>query len=87
MIGRLGDRPEVFEQPVLGRLAVIGDDREHRVDARFDGALGEFDRMLGVVAARSGHDRAAIAQPAFDRSRTAPASRASRAPAIRRSFR
>ena len=59
---RLGDRPEVAQQAVLRRLAVVRHDREDRRRRRIFGCLRQFDRMVRVVAGRSGDDGAAFAR-------------------------
>ena len=45
------------EQPLLGRLVVVGGDQQDAVNACFLGLLGEFDGLGGGVGAGAGDDR------------------------------
>ena len=42
-------------KPFLTRLVVVGGNRQHRIGAAVFGALGEFDRLEGIVGARPRH--------------------------------
>ena len=61
-VGGLGDRPEMRHDPALRRLVVVRRDDEEAVDAELVRALGEVDRVRGVVRARAGDDGRAAAE-------------------------
>ena len=56
-IDRFRDRPEVPVESFLGRLVVVGHDREAHVGAYLLGVSGKLDRFTCRVGARAGYDR------------------------------
>ncbi len=60
--GRRGHGGEMLEHPLLGRLVVVGHDRQHRVGADLLGETGERHRFGSGVRAGAGNDRHALAR-------------------------